>query len=357
MRDLATPRASGPPSTWPISSVAVLCVASAVSAWLGHVQWEPGFGEAALAVTAVTIAVLLVAMVRLAILDWRAEKQSRRAWTAIAGIAELATPPPLEALERSSGDPYAPAPHNPALSRILRAHRHVVPVSLAEPVPSIPSADAGAEPLRSVPQSAPLSAAALLPASHPADNGGADAASAHGDAAERDEILKEVGQSFHSAAPAPAATKVLRQLGPRLATQVRRVANAAWPGSYRAVRVLGVPVEIVSDIVVGQGDKGPSDGGNSPRTRFNGGTAQEGTAGIVGSATPVRSGPHRDLANSHDPTTAAEARRKIVALAEALARQAAREDDAAENAKERSRSPQDTPAEELPSGDAKDDMS
>jgi hypothetical protein len=63
------------------------------------------------------------------------------------------------------------------------------------------------------------------------------------------------------------------------------------------------------------------------------------------------------LAKSLDPAAVAGARRQIVALAEALARQAAREDDAAENAKERSRSPQDTPAEELPSGDAKDDMS
>jgi hypothetical protein len=332
-------------------------VASAVSAWLGHVQLEPGLGEAALAVAAVTINVLLVAMVRLAILDWRAEKQSRRAWTAIAGIAELATPPPLEALEGSSGDPYAPAPHNPALWHMLRAHRHVVPVSHTEPVPIIPSADAGAEPLRSAPQSAPLSPAALLPASHPADNGGADAASAHRDAAERDEILKEVGQSFHSAAPAPAATKVLRQLGPRVATQVRRVANAAWPGSYRAVRVLGVPVEIVSDIVVGQGDKGPSDGGNSPRTRFNGGTAQEGHRWHcwLGHASTKRTTP--GLGQQPGPDNRSRGTTQDRRSGRGLARQAAREDDAAENAKERSRSPQDTPAEELPSGDAKDDVS
>jgi hypothetical protein len=60
------------------------------------------------------------------------------------------------------------------------------------------------------------------------------------------------------------------------------------------------------------------------------------------------------LAKSLDPAAAAEARRQIVALAEALARQAAREDDA-ENARERSRSPQDVPAEELPSRPAKDD--
>jgi hypothetical protein len=66
---------------------------------------EPGFGEAALAVAAVTIAVLLVAMVRLAILDWRAEKQSRRAWTAIAGIAELATPPLSKHLSEAAAIP------------------------------------------------------------------------------------------------------------------------------------------------------------------------------------------------------------------------------------------------------------
>jgi hypothetical protein len=322
------------------------------------VQWETGLGEAALAGAAGMLGFLLVAVVRLVVLDWRAERQSRRAWTAIAGIAELATPPPLEALEQSRGDPSAPAPHNPALWRMLRAHRHVVPLSLAEPVPSIPSADAGAEPLRSAPQSAPLSPAALLPASHPADNGGADAASAHRDAAERDEIPKEVGQSFHSAAPAATATKVLRQLGPRLATQVRRVANAAWPGSYPALRVLGVPVKIVSDIVVvGQGGKEPSCGKDSPRPVPNGRTSGPLAASAAGPGSPARSRRHRDLAKSHDPETAAEARRLVVALAEALARQAAREDDAAENAKERSRSPQDMPAEELPSRNAKDDVS
>jgi predicted TPR repeat methyltransferase len=61
------------------------------------------------------------------------------------------------------------------------------------------------------------------------------------------------------------------------------------------------------------------------------------------------------LAKSLDQAAAAEARRQIVALAEALARQVAREDDAAEDARDRSRSRQDMPAEELPSQPAKDD--
>jgi hypothetical protein len=96
---------------------------------------------------------------------------------------------------------------------------------------------------------------------------------------------------------------------------------------------------------------------DSPHPSVSGRTTGPFAAGAAGPASPARSRRHRDLAKGHDPATAAEARRLVVALAEALARQAAREDDAAENPKERSRSPQDTPAEELPSGDAKDDMS
>jgi hypothetical protein len=149
---------------------------------------------------------------------------------------------------------------------------------------------------------------------------------------------------------------IRRQLSPNLTAQVRLVANAGWPGS--ALRVLGVPVKIVSDIVVtAQGKKEPPRGKTSPQPLLNGRTSGLSTTRIAGHAAPARSRLHRGLAKGLDPATAAEARRQIVALAEALARQAAREDDAAENAKERPRSPQDVPAEELPSGDAKDDMS
>jgi hypothetical protein len=147
---------------------------------------------------------------------------------------------------------------------------------------------------------------------------------------------------------------VRRQFSPRLTTQVRLVANAGWPGS--ALRVLGVPVKIVSDIVItAQGKKEPPCGETSPYPLVNGRTSGPFAARIAGHAAPARSRLHRDLAESLDPAAVAEARRQIVALAEALARQAAREDDAAENARERSRSPQDMPAEELPSPVAKDD--
>ena len=58
-----------------------------------------------------------------------------------------------------------------------------------------------------------------------------------------------------------------------------------------------------------------------------------------------------------DLTALAEARRQVVALAEALARQAAREDDAAEQREGRSRSAPDMPAEQSPRRDDKDDTS
>jgi hypothetical protein len=148
--------------------------------------------------------------------------------------------------------------------------------------------------------------------------------------------------------------KLRRQFSPRLATQVRLVANAGWSGS--ALRVLGVPVKIISDIVItDQGEKEPPRGKTSPDPLLNGRTPSPFTQRVGGHAAPARTGRHRDLTKSLDPAAAAEARRQIVALAEALARQAAREDDAAENARERSRSPQGMPAEELPSPSAKDD--
>jgi len=52
-----------------------------------------------------------------------------------------------------------------------------------------------------------------------------------------------------------------------------------------------------------------------------------------------------------------EAQRQLIALAEALARQAAREDDAVERLTERSRSRPDVPVEILPGGGAKEDTS
>jgi hypothetical protein len=271
------------------------------------------------------LAFLLAAMVRLTILDWLTERQSRRAWSAIGTRAEeVATAPVVEEPEH----PCAAALPDPAVSAILRAHRHAVPLSPTETVP-----DAGTH------------AGGLDDAVAELSNGAGD----HG------EIRREAWKVFHSVAPTTAVIgcKLRRQFSPRLARQVRLVANAGWSGS--ALRVLGVPVRIISDIVItGQGEKEPR-GKTSPDPPLNGRTPGPFTQRVAGHAAPARTGRHRDLARSLDPAGVAEARRQIVALAEALARQAAREDDAAENAREGSRSPQDMPAEELPSPVAKDD--
>jgi hypothetical protein len=121
--------------------------------------------------------------------------------------------------------------------------------------------------------------------------------------------------------------------------------------------VLGVPVKIVSDIVVtAQGNKKePPCGETSPHPPLNGRTSAPLAARIAGHAAPARSRLYRDQAKSLDPAAAAEARRQIVALAEALARQAAREDDAAEHGEEGERSPPEAAAEQSPSRGAKDD--
>ena len=102
MRDLAIPRASGLLSAWLVSSVAALSATSAVPTWSGGMQWEPGLIDAALAGAAVILALFLVAMVRLAILDWLAERWSCRAWTVIGAHAdEVATAPVVEGPEQS----------------------------------------------------------------------------------------------------------------------------------------------------------------------------------------------------------------------------------------------------------------
>ena len=348
MHDLAIPRASALPSLWLVSSVAAACLAATAPTWSsGQGQWEPGLLDAALVGATLILAFLLVAMVRLAVLDWLAERQSRRAWTAIGARAdeEVAAAALVEGPDQ--GDhAYATIARDPAVWAILRAHRHAVPLIPTEVAPEV-------GPLPRVQDALPLGATPAAASRHPADKGGDDAVVAPGNEADgHDEIHWEARKGFRSVAP--AAATIRRQLGPVLTTQVGLAANAAWPGS--ALRVLGVPVKIVSDIVVtAQGKKEPPCGEASPPPQLDGRTPGRVPARVAGHAAPTRSRLRRDLAKRLDQAAAAEARRQIVALAEALARQAAREDDAAENARERSRSPQAMRAEELPSQPAKDD--
>ena len=260
-----------------------------------------------------TLGLLLAAMVRLAVLDWLAERQSRRAWTAIgAGPDDLAIAPVVDAPDQRD-HPYVPVAPDAAVWDILRAHRHAVPLGAAGPESDACSTDAGVDPLRCEPQDSLLPRTAFIAEANPADEIRDRAASA---------IADRVGLRRDG--------KVRCRRRVRFATEARRVANAAWPSPHRGLRVLGIPIRIVSDIVVvGQGEKEPPPG-DPPHQQLNGSTTRPFTA-------------------------VAEARRQVVALAEALARQAAREDDAAEAAEERSRSPPDAQAEQSPSRGAKDE--
>jgi hypothetical protein len=237
MHDLAIPRASALPSLWLVSSVAAACLAATAPTWSSG----QGHLDAALVGATLILAFLLVAMVRLAVLDWLAERQSRRAWTAIGARAEEEVAAAALVEGPDQGDhAYATIARDPAVWAILRAHRHAVPLIPTEVAPEV-------GPLPRVQDALLLGAAPAAASRHPADKGGDDAVAAPGNEADgHDEIHWEARKGFRSVAP--AAATIRRQLGPVLTTQVRLAANAAWPGS--ALRVLGVPVKIVSDIVV-----------------------------------------------------------------------------------------------------------
>ena len=313
MRDLAILRVSGPLPLLSVSAVAALCAASAAPFWSGHIEWAPRLVDGMVAGAAVILASLLAGMVRMAVLDWLAERRSRRAWTAIgARPDDLAISPVVDAPDQRD-HPYVPAPPDAAVWDILRAHRHAVPLGAVGPEFDAGSTDAGVDPLPCGPQDSLLPCAAFIAEANPADEIRDKAASA---------LADRVGLRRDD--------KVRRRRRVRFATEARRVANATWPSPRRGLRVLGVPITIVSDIVVvGQGEKEPPPS-DPPRQQLNGSMTRPSSA-------------------------VAEARRQVVALAEALARQAAREDDAAEAAKEHSRSPPDAQAEQSPLRGTKDE--
>lgn len=176
------------------------------------------------------------------------------------------------------------------------------------------------------------------------------------------EGARKVWTVVDSSAPVLRTTWSQRQFqhGARVVERLRCTVNArtgdAWWGSG-SPRVAGVPIRIVSDIVVlGQDQNGSDDGKTLPGTQFNGASPIRAgpTTGIARSTVRSRTQHHPDASGGFDLTVLAEARRQVIALAEALARQAAREDDAAEQRKRHSDSAPDTPAEQSPSRDAKD---
>jgi hypothetical protein len=283
-------------------------------------EWAPRLVDAVVAAATALLVFLLAATVRLAVRDWLAERRTCRAWDGIVGPRADA-PRPIGAGSRRGDHPYAPTAADPEICAILHAHRHSVPA----PNVTAGGTDAEADPPACDLQRDQGPRAVPVSGSNLADDSSSEAAPAL--------ALRAVARhGLDWIAPtAPAAGgKVRRRRRALLAMQGRRVANATWRGADRTVQVLGIPIRIVSDIVVvGQGENAPPNG-DSPHQQGNGRITE-----------PV--------------AAAAEARRQVVALAEALARQAAREDDAADAAEKRSRSPPGAQAEQSPWRRDKDD--
>lgn len=101
--------------SWMIAPAPALNVATISSGWAG---------EVALAVAILAAAIMLVAAVGLAAVDWRAETKSRRDWAAIGKVAGV-MPAPVGAPVPRDGV-YAPAVYDDALCSLFRAHSPAV---------------------------------------------------------------------------------------------------------------------------------------------------------------------------------------------------------------------------------------
>jgi hypothetical protein len=271
----------------------------------------------------VALSALTSAAVCLLVMESQAELSSRAAWDAIG-----ATPPAM-LLPGKPGDlarQYPAAVHDQALHDVLRAHRQAYPrqgIGLAAETGwgnDIAPQDAAA-------------VAARVPLTTPACevSGSCNAESFQNDANDIHTGLAVV----RSCAPTKSASRSKLSLGRSspLGTRFRRVVNASadTPGRGSRLRVIGIPIKIVSDIIVlGQGKKEPINSDSSRKVHLDGGRSESQlrTSGRI----RLRRSPNTAV----DEAAIAEARRKVMALAEALARRAACEDDAAEQARERS---------------------
>jgi hypothetical protein len=329
-----------------------------------HVETAWGSWTAAVAFVGAALALgtLLAAAVRLVVMDWLAEIRARAAWT--AAVEPLHT---TLTSDHALGDQrYAPAGHDEAVRAILRAHRHTVPRHAVEPMAEPESSIGTNQTGSSLPVGA-RECPAAVPDGHSTaarpDRSGMTVGESH-DQFERSgtrasaERGREAWTVVHASAPLGGASWCKRQArgGFRLATRVLRIVNGdAWKNAGSSLRAIGVPVRFMSDIVVlGQGKNGRSNTEPLSGAPFSGGPIRAGPVTSIAGSTAAS--PTRHCRYQANPALA-KARQQVIALAEALARAAAREDDAAEQREERSRSPPDSPAEQSPSRGAKDDTS
>ena len=348
-------------ATCVVVPLVALSVMAAGLAWPVATQWDSLLAMFVVAAASVALVGLICAAFCLLVMDWLAEIRGRTAWAAVGAGRSIGG---LVTEHQQADQIYRPAVHDEAVQAVLRANRYAVPRFSVEAETDRRHDQAEPMPLDCAPRSP-----AAGPGGHPIVVGhprwpgvdhGAAVRSPNAEGAHKRWTVVDL------LAPVLRTTWSQREFhhGARVVERLRRTVNArtgdTWRGAGSSVRVAGIPIKIVSDIVVlGQDQNGSDDSKPSPDTRFNG-------------APPIRAGPSKSIARStlrgrtrHDPnesggfdlTALAEARRQVVALAEALARQAAREDDAAEQREGRSRSATDMPAEQSPSHDAKDDTS
>jgi hypothetical protein len=356
---IAFPRASYLTAGGFIASLAVLWTAvtgpplniAAISA-----EWA---SEVALTAAVMAVATMLVAAIGLAAADWLSEIKSRRDWAAI-GIAadDLVTPPLVQASDQRDHF-YPPVVNNEALWAVLRANRHAARSSV-----DVRSTDVEAGtwmPVRKTPL--PATAAPVVGTISKDERTG----TAGGSVVDVVALRRVATGAKHGAQEAlrvrasvgltavPSRPWQLNGMGVNglAARRTRLAANdrpwAGWPGPDQRSAPHAVPIKIVSDItILGQGKRPPS-GGEPPPCAPPGGsvrsTSVSARTSIVASTASDRRPHPRAAIKSLDPSASAEMHRQLIALAEALARQAAREDDAAEHLLVRSRSPPDVAVE------------
>ena len=262
-----------------------LSVMAAGSAWPVATQWDTLLAMVVVASASVALVGLIGAAIGLLVMDWLAEIRSRAAWAAVAAgrwSAGLVT-------EREQADhSYRPAVHDEAVQAVLRANRYAVPRFTVEA--ETERRHDQAEPM---PLGCALQSLATGPDGHPTTarhprrpeigDGGVD----HGAAVRCPNVegARKAWTVVDSSAPVLRTTWSQREFhhGARVVEQLRRTVNArtgdAWRGAGSSLRVAGIPIKIVSDIVVLGQDQNGSDGGKtSPDAPFNGGP-------------PIRAGP------------------------------------------------------------------
>ena len=311
--------------------------------------------DAALMIALIAIATMLVAAVGLVAADWWAEIKSRNAYAAI-GVAsdDLITPPVVQATNQL----YPPAVDNEALWAVLRANRHAPRSVALKTVSDMWSADVRVDTWTQVRKNALPTTSASVVGAIPEDErtsavGGSVAAvaatgrvavAAKHDAQEGLRVRAAIGLTAFRSTPWRH-----NRMGVNWSIdRIQLVANdGPWlvlRGSDQRLALHTVPNRIVSDVIIlGQGKRRPPGGEPPPCTPCGNvpGTGVPMRTGVVASTAPDRRHHLRAATKSLQPKVSFEAQRQLMALAEALARQAAREDDAAERLTERSRSPPD----------------